>query len=122
MTDLEERQSESDPWLLAGNYAPVADELTTFDLAVTGSIPPSLAGRYLRNGSNPKSGGAGHWFFGDGMVHGIRLDGGKAEWYCNRYVQTTKFRTGLEATDPEAMFDPTASAANTHVLAHAGRI
>ena len=122
MTDLEERQSSSQPWFLAGNYAPVADELTAFDLPVTGTIPPSLSGRYLRNGSNPKSGTAGHWFFGDGMVHGIRLDGGKAEWYRNRYVQTTKLRTGLEATDPEAMFDPTASAANTHVLAHAGRI
>jgi len=122
MTALDDRPSESDPWFLAGNYAPVTDELTVFDLAVSGAIPPSLAGRYLRNGSNPKSGGAGHWFFGDGMVHGIRLDGGKAEWYRNRYVQTTKLRTGLEATDPEAMFDPTASAANTHVLAHAGRI
>jgi carotenoid cleavage dioxygenase-like enzyme len=51
------------------------------------------------------------------MVHGMRLDGGKAEWYRNRFVQTTKLRKGLEATDPEAMFDPTASAANTHVLA-----
>ena len=122
MTDLEERQPEATPWFLEGNYAPVQTELTALDLKVTGVIPPSLSGRYLRNGSNPKSGTAGHWFFGDGMVHGVRLDGGRAEWYRNRYVQTTKLRTGLEATDPEAMFDPTASAANTHVLAHAGRI
>ena len=80
MTDLEERQSDSTPWFLRGNYAPVQDELTVTDLKVTGAIPPSLSGRYLRNGSNPKSGTAGHWFFGDGMVHGVRLDGGKAEW------------------------------------------
>ena len=80
MTDLEERQSSSQPWFLAGNYAPVADELTAFDLPVTGAIPPSLSGRYVRNGSNPKSGTAGQWCFGDGMVHGVRLDGGKAEW------------------------------------------
>jgi carotenoid cleavage dioxygenase len=122
MTDLDERQSGSEPWFLSGNYAPVADELTAFDLPITGAIPPSLSGRYLRNGSNPKSGDAGHWFFGDGMVHGIRLDGGRAEWYRNRYVQTTKLRSGLDSMDPEALFDPTASAANTHVLAHAGRI
>ena len=122
MTDLEERKSESTPWFLSGNYAPVRNELTEFDLKVTGAIPPSLSGRYLRNGSNPQSGTAGHWFFGDGMVHGVRLDGGKAEWYRNRYVQTTKLVKGLEATDPETMFDPTASAANTHVLGHAGRI
>ena len=122
MTDLDERQSESTPWFLAGNYAPVQNELTEFDLPVTGAIPSSLSGRYLRNGSNPKSGTAGHWFFGDGMVHGLRLEGGKAAWYRNRYVQTTKFANDLGATDPETMMDPTASAANTHVLAHAGRI
>jgi carotenoid cleavage dioxygenase len=122
MTDLDERQPESTPWFLAGNYAPVQNELTEFDLPVTGAIPPSLSGRYLRNGSNPQSGTAGHWFFGDGMVHGLRLEGGKAQWYRNRFVRTTKFNGGLEATDIETMMDPTASAANTHVLAHAGRI
>ena len=122
MTDLEERQSESTPWFLSGNYAPVQNELTEFGLKVTGTIPASLSGRDLRNGSNPKSGTAGHWFFGDGMVHGVRLEAGEAAWYRNRYVQTTKLLKGLEATDPETMFDPTASAANTHVLAHAGRI
>jgi carotenoid cleavage dioxygenase len=110
------------PWFLAGNYGPVADELTVHDLEVTGAIPPALAGRYLRNGSNPANGTAGHWFFGDGMVHGIRLEGGRAVWYRNRWVRTTKFERGLEATDPATMMDPTASAANTHVLAHAGRI
>ncbi|MCU0260344.1 MAG: carotenoid oxygenase family protein [Ilumatobacteraceae bacterium] len=117
MTDL-----APTPWFLKGNYAPVDDELTAFDLPVTGAIPSSLGGLYLRNGSNPKSGAAGHWFFGDGMVHGVRLAGGKAEWYRNRYVRTTKFEKGLDAMDPETIFDPTASAANTHVLAHAGRI
>ena len=110
------------PWFLAGNYGPVLDELTTHDLPVTGAIPPALSGQYLRNGSNPASGTAGHWFFGDGMVHGIRLEGGKASWYRNRWVRTTKFDKQLDATDPETMMDPTASAANTHVVAHAGRI
>jgi len=117
-----EAETEPTPWFLKGNYAPVVDEITTHDLSVTGTIPPSLSGRYLRNGSNPQSGSAGHWFFGDGMIHGVRLEAGRALWYRNRYVRTTKFDKGLEATDVEAMFDPTASAANTHVLAHAGRI
>ena len=109
------------PWFLTGNFAPVHDELTVHDLPVTGAIPPSLSGRYLRNGSNPKT-PTSHWFFGDGMVHGIRLEGGRAQWYKNRWVRTTKLAKGLDAMDGEAMLDPTASAANTHVLAHAGRI
>jgi carotenoid cleavage dioxygenase-like enzyme len=110
------------PWFLRGNYAPVREERTDLDLEVTGAIPPGLSGRYLRNGSNPRSGSAGHWFFGDGMVHGIRLEAGRAAWYRNRYVRTTKYEGQLDATAPETMMDPTASAANTHVLAHAGRI
>lgn len=110
------------PWYLRGLYAPVHDELTVTDLEVTGSIPPELSGRYLRNGSNPVAGSPGHWFFGDGMVHGVRLRAGRAEWYRNRWVRTTKFERGLEASSAETIFDPTASAANTHVLAHAGRI
>jgi len=122
MTDMIDRDSEKTPWFLKGNYAPVFNEITDTNLRVTGSIPKSLSGLYVRNGSNPKDGQAGHWFFGDGMVHGIRLEGGQAKWYRNRYVRTPKWEKGLDAMDPETMFDPTASAANTHVLGHAGRI
>jgi 8'-apo-carotenoid 13,14-cleaving dioxygenase len=74
---------------LAGNMAPVEKEVTAFDLPVTGQIPAELEGRWLRNGPNPNSGPdapAAHWFVGSGMVHGVRLRGGKAEWYRNRYV------------------------------------
>ncbi len=121
MTALDDAPAPA-PWFLKGNYAPVFDEITATDLKVTGSLPKELTGRYLRNGSNPQHGTAGHWFFGDGMVHGIHIADGKADWYRNRYVRTTKLEKSLEATDPESMFDPTASAANTHVIAHAKRI
>ena len=76
------------PFHLRGNYAPVTEEVTAGDLEVQGALPPELDGRYLRNGANPKSGTSGHWFMGDGMIHGMRLRDGKAEWYRNRYVQT----------------------------------
>ena len=37
---------------LAGNFAPVATELTATDLEVTGAVPPDLAGKVLvLNGS-----------------------------------------------------------------------
>jgi carotenoid cleavage dioxygenase len=114
--------AEEIPFHLRGNYAPVMDELTTFELPVAGAIPPELDGLYVRNGANPKSGSSPHWFFGDGMVHGVRLQGGRARWYRNRWVRTTKLEKDADAMDPATIMDRTASAANTHVLAHAGRI
>lgn len=110
------------PFHLAGNYAPVMDELTCLDLPVRGAIPPELDGLYVRNGANPKSGQSPHWFFGDGMLHGVRLERGRATWYRNRWVRTKKLALGGDALDPATMLDREASAANTHVVAHAGRI
>ncbi|HEY3895462.1 MAG TPA: carotenoid oxygenase family protein [Pseudonocardiaceae bacterium] len=112
---------------LQGNYAPVSQEHTVTELAVTGTIPAHLDGRYLRNGPNPIAEvdpEAYHWFTGDGMVHGVRLRDGRAEWYRNRWIRTpavaralgepgrrhAPIRTGLE------LFG-----ANTNVLTHAGR-
>ncbi|MAT05327.1 MAG: carotenoid oxygenase [Acidimicrobiaceae bacterium] len=77
---------------LSGNYAPVTEEITAFDLPVIGELPAELNGRYLRNGPNPMGDvdpATHHWFMGDGMVHGIRLREGRAEWYRNRYVGST---------------------------------
>ena len=75
---------------LEDEFAPVDREYTLTDLEVVGTIPDYLDGRYLRNGPNP----IGeidpelyHWFVGDGMVHGIRIRDGKAEWYRNRWVR-----------------------------------
>lgn len=91
MTALD-TSAESNPYLV-GNYAPVIEEVTAFDLEVIGELPEELEGRYLRNGPNPIAevdARTHHWFVGDGMVHGIRLRGGKAEWYRNRYVGSSR--------------------------------
>ena len=105
------------PWHLRDNWAPVLDERTDLDLRVDGVIPAGLTGTYVRTGPNPASGRSAHWFFGDGMVHGVRLAGGKAEWYRNRYVQTPNI------TDPHgdpmmSMGDLTRGTGNTHVIPH----
>jgi carotenoid cleavage dioxygenase-like enzyme len=39
-------------WFRQGLFAPVNEEVTAFDLPVTGRIPSELNGRYLRNGPN----------------------------------------------------------------------
>ena len=82
------RVDPNKPWWLQGNFAPVFDEVESFDLPVRGSIPPELSGLYVRNGSNPQKPDSPHWFFGDGMLHGVRFDAGNASWYRNRYVRT----------------------------------
>jgi len=73
---------------LEGNFAPVSVETTAFDLPVTGSVPKELEGRLLRIGPNPIGADPAtyHWFTGAGMAHGVRLAGGKAQWYRNRFV------------------------------------
>jgi carotenoid cleavage dioxygenase-like enzyme len=83
------------PWWLQANFAPVMDEVDAFDLTVRGALPPELTGLYVKNGSNPPNLDSPHWFFGDGMVHGVQLNGGKAEWYRNRYVQTQPHKAGV---------------------------
>jgi carotenoid cleavage dioxygenase-like enzyme len=37
-----------------GYFEPVPDEITAYDLPVTGTLPPQLTGVYLRNGPNPR--------------------------------------------------------------------
>nr|WP_239652093.1 carotenoid oxygenase family protein [Mycobacterium sp. UM_NZ2] len=108
------------PVFRPGNYAPVPDELTEFDLSVDGSIPAELNGWYLRNGPNPREAG-GHWCTGDGMVHGVRLENGRAAWYRNRWVRTESFERPLPLFNADGSRNLHSSAANTHVIRHAGK-
>jgi carotenoid cleavage dioxygenase-like enzyme len=103
-----------------GNYAPVADELTEFDLPVEGAIPAELDGWYLRNGPNPRQATA-HWFTGDGMIHGVRLEGGRAAWYRNRWVRTDSFKEDFPLYNADGTRNLRSSIANTHVVNHAGK-
>ncbi|MEU5300803.1 carotenoid oxygenase family protein [Streptomyces noursei] len=114
-------ESSAPPPHLAGNFAPVTDELTAYDLPVTGTIPPELTGWYLRNGPNPQDAASRHWFFGDGMVHGVRLEGGRAVSYRNRWVRTSTFTDGIRLGDGPGRRNLAAGVANTHVVRHAGR-
>ncbi|MFZ3267737.1 MAG: carotenoid oxygenase family protein [Mycobacterium sp.] len=108
------------PIFRTGNYAPVHDELTAFDLPVQGSIPTELNGWYLRNGPNPRA-GAGHWCIGDGMVHGMRLENGRAAWYRNRWVRTESFERPVPLYNGDGTRNLHSSFANTHVVRHAGK-
>ena len=81
------------PWWLQGGFAPVTEEVDAAGLPVLGALPPELDGLYVRNGSNPRTGTSPHWFLGDGMVHGVRLEDGRVTWYRNRYVRTPLYES-----------------------------
>jgi carotenoid cleavage dioxygenase-like enzyme len=108
------------PVFRTGNYAPVYDELTEYDLSSEGSIPAELNGWYLRNGPNPRA-GEGHWCVGDGMVHGVRLENGRAAWYRNRWVRTESFDEPVPLYNDDGTRNLHSSIANTHVVRHAGK-
>ncbi|KAL8054098.1 hypothetical protein ABFX02_05G115600 [Erythranthe guttata] len=88
--------------VLSGNTAPVVDELppTACEVMVDGGggpLPSCLDGAYIRNGPNPQfisTDDSGrhrrrpyHLLDGDGMLHVIRISGGRAT-FCIRYVKT----------------------------------
>tara|TARA_B100001778_G_scaffold103422_1_gene84391 strand:- start:3416 stop:4807 length:1392 start_codon:yes stop_codon:yes gene_type:complete len=109
---------------MQGNFRPVQEEVTEFELEVSGDIPKELNGRYLRNGPNPfaEVPNNHHWFIGAGMVHGIRLFDGEAKWYRNRYVgsrELSKFRQQEDITGRN--WNNSSGGPNTNVAGFAGK-
>jgi len=85
-------------FFLSGNYAPVSEEHVAEDLEVIGEIPADLKGYFMRIGPNPvfvANPAKYHIFDGDGMVHQVEFDGGKAT-YRNRFVDTHGLRKERE--------------------------
>lgn len=116
------------PLHLAGNNAPVADEVDVTDLRVIGAIPEFLAGTFYRNGPNPRTGWSAHLFDGDGMIHALEIGGGRAHRYWNRYVRTPLYeqpgvsRLELALDRQTSTLDYRVSTANTNVLVANNRL
>ena len=68
----------------------MTEEITAFDLPVTGRVPAELRRPLPAQRAQPDRPGRPdyHWFLGAGMVHGVRLRDGRAEWYRNRWVRS----------------------------------
>ena len=113
-------------WALAGNFAPVPDELDVLDLPIEGTLPTGLEGSLLRVGPNPVAPDPAdyHWFLGDGMVHAIELRDGRAS-YRNRWIRTDAAAVSLGEPAIPGQPEPAnliSSAANTSLVDHDGRI
>src|SRR3954471_10930447 len=134
---LAERMTEADWRMGFGTLeAEIGDGV---ELAVEGTLPSELEGTLYRIGParhDVYGERYRHWFDGDGMVHALRLSGGKAE-YRNRFVATDKKREedaaqrrlyGGFGTAPAG--GPIArlrhvmpkSAANTNIVFHGGKL
>src|SRR5262245_14150410 len=120
------RRSKTPNPYLTGVHQPLTAEYTEEALKVEGQIPPELNGVYLRNGPNPlkmPNHATHHWFVGDAMLHGVRLKGGKALWYRNRWVRATHISEALgEKLVPGPRGPLGNDSPNTNVIGHAGRI
>jgi carotenoid cleavage dioxygenase len=108
---------------LTGIHTPMTGEVTIEDLTVTGAIPPALDGRYLRIGPNPIAADPRrhHWFVGDGMIHGLRLEGGRARWYRNRWIRSTAVAAALGEPRTPGPRHGDFDTVNTNVLGLAGK-
>ncbi len=117
------RLAKAESPFLVGIHAPMRSELTLEDLAVTGTIPPGLSGRYLRMGANPVSPDpAGHhWFLGDGMVHGFALHDGKVLWYRNRWIRSKLAAAALGRTPAPGPRRGRNDTVNTNIVDIGGR-
>ncbi|KAL7159762.1 hypothetical protein ABFS83_01G049700 [Erythranthe nasuta] len=95
LTDMSRLPPYIDPnHSLSGNFSPVDELPPTACKVVVGSLPPCLDGAYIQNGPNPQFTPTGphHIADGDGMLHSVRISGGKAT-FCSRFVKTHKYLT-----------------------------
>jgi carotenoid cleavage dioxygenase-like enzyme len=117
-----ESEKASGNIFLSGLHAPMQEEVSIEDLPVTGTIPPQLDGRYLRIGPNPMSADPDnyHWFIGDGMIHGVRIENGRALWYRNRWVRSEAVTNALGEERVEGPRNRS-DTVNTNILGFAGR-
>ncbi|MEM1248709.1 MAG: carotenoid oxygenase family protein [Acidobacteriota bacterium] len=83
---------------LNGAWTPQYEEVDATDMEVLGDIPTDLDGLYVRNTENPvhDSIGVYHPFDGDGMLHAMDFQGGRAT-YRNRFIRTEGFLAEAEA-------------------------
>jgi 8'-apo-carotenoid 13,14-cleaving dioxygenase len=108
---------------LVGLHTPMEEELTIENLQVSGSIPLALDGRYMRIGPNPMEPDHGnyHWFTGDGMIHGLSIEHGRALWYRNRWIRSEDVSQRLGEQRVEGPRHPMTDTVNTNVLGFAGQ-
>lgn len=110
---------------LQGAFAPLLTEHTETGLMVHGTIPTELKGVLARIGPNPlhvDNPATYHWFLGDGMVHGLRLQDGQALWYRNRFIGSDSVNKAKDKPRAPGPRRGVADVVNTNIIGHGGRL
>jgi carotenoid cleavage dioxygenase len=113
---------------LRGPYAPIFGEHDAVDLPVSGDLPVELDGLFTQIGPNPflpprhVDAERYTWFTQDGMVCGVRLRDGRAQWARNRWIgsrRVTRAQGRPPTPGPRHMFSDTV---HTNVVYHGGML
>ena len=90
---VESTLSTKDHPYMQGAWETFYDEFNAINLQSIGEIPEDIGGIYIRNTENQVHEPIGrfHPFDGDGMLHSIIFENGKAD-YRNRFIQTEGFQ------------------------------
>ncbi len=102
-----------------GNFAPVAAETTSRQLEVEGHIPAELNGRLLQIGPNPLE-PSDHWFPGEGLLHGLSIRDGRAEWYRSRFMGDMPGKARIPT--PAGANEQRLNSPNTNVMGLGGKV
>jgi carotenoid cleavage dioxygenase-like enzyme len=107
-----------------GGSRPVAEEVVVPGPPVLGELPGELDGSFLRIGPNPLGAvdpARHNVLAGDAMVHGLRIRGGRAEWYRNRWVRTDRVSRAFGELPTPGPRHGLSDNCNGNIIRHAGR-
>jgi carotenoid cleavage dioxygenase-like enzyme len=110
--------------VLTSGQAGGSAEVTALDLPVSGDLPVELDGCFARIGPSRlrPAERTMHLFAGEGMVHGVRLRNGHAEWYRNRWIRGERVCRALGEPSLPGPRHGLSDNANASLIQHAGRI
>ncbi|MER0449907.1 carotenoid oxygenase family protein [Streptomyces sp. Edi4] len=111
-------------YVQADNYRPVSRETTVVRPEVAGSLPPGLNGTFARIGPNPLGppDARRHAFEGAPMVHAIRIQDGRTQWYRNRWLRTDRVCAHLGELPTPGPRHGLSDDAGDNLLQHGGRV
>ncbi|MBE1491744.1 carotenoid oxygenase family protein [Plantactinospora soyae] len=115
------------PYLL-GAFAPLREEATHHRLAVTGRVPEELDGLFTQIGPSPvrppqhRSAERYPWLLADGLVCGVRVRGGRALWFRNRWIRSRRVARALGTRPAPGPRHFPVDTVNTNIVSHGGLV